>query len=325
MTDPSLATPLALPGGRTLGAHLPMADGMVRAVDRIADVGGGALQVFTDNPASWRRRAEPPAEQAAFRARLGERAVGPVAIHAPYLVNLAGPEEELYARSVELLASEIAVAPGFDARFVNVHIGSHRGAGRERGIARLAEGIDRALAQVPPHPAAPLVVLEDSAGGGFAVGVTVEDLAEIAAALEARGLGPDRVAFCLDTAHLWGAGYAIDDPDGVDDLLSRVASLLGPGRVAMVHLNDSKAERGSRNDRHEHLGAGWIGPRGLHRFLTHPELAGVPHYLETPGMDEGYDALNVRNALRIAAGLPMEPVPAEAMGARGSAGLTAPE
>jgi len=325
MTDPSPSLPTALPGGRVLGAHLPMADGMVRAVDRIADVGGSALQIFTDNPTAWRRRADPPAEQPAFRARLVERSVGPVAIHAPYLVNLAGPEEELYARSVDLLASEVAVAPGFCARFVNIHIGSHRGAGREKGIVRLAEGIDLALSRVPPHPTAPLVVLENSAGGGFAVGVTVEDLAEIAEALEARGLGRDRVAFCLDTAHLWGAGYAIADPDGVDDLLARVTSLLGPGSVAMVHLNDSKAERGSRFDRHEHLGAGRIGAHGLHRFLNHPDLAGVPHYLETPGMDEGHDAMNVRNALRIAAGMPMEPVPPEALKARGSAGLTAPD
>lgn len=318
--------PATLPDGRPLGAHLPLADGMVRAVDRIADVGGSALQIFTDNPASWRRREAPPAEQPAFRDRLTERGVGPIAIHAPYLVNLAGPEEELYARSVELLASELAVAPGFGARFVNVHIGSHRGAGRKTGIERLAQGIDAALAKASATGAAsPLVVLENSAGGGFAVGVTVEDLAEIADALAARGIGPDRVAFCLDTAHLWGAGYAIAEPEAVDDLLARVASLLGPGRLAMVHLNDSKADRGSRHDRHEHLGAGRIGPRGLHRFLSHPMLAGVPHYLETPGMDEGYDALNVRNALRIAAGLPMEPVPPEALRARGSGSLTAPD
>jgi deoxyribonuclease-4 len=298
---------------------------MVAAVDRIADVGGGALQVFTDNPTSWRRRAEPPAEQAAFRERLVERGVGPIAIHAPYLVNLAGPEEELYRRSVELLASELAVAPGFSARFVNVHIGSHRGAGRETGIVRLAEGIALVLAAAPPGPEAPLIVLENSAGGGFAVGTTVEDLADIVEACAAAGVDMDRIAFCLDTAHLWGFGYAIGEPDGVDDLLSRVESLLGAERIAMVHLNDSKAERGSRYDRHTHLGAGRIGVQGLHRWLTHPVLAGVPHYLETPGMDEGYDEINVRNAFRIAEGLPPEPVPPDALRSRGSASLTGPD
>ncbi len=313
-----------LPDGRVLGAHLPLANGLVAAVDRIADVGGGALQIFTDNPTSWRRRSEPPAEQAAFRARLAERDVGPVAVHAPYLVNLAGPEEELYRRSVELLVSELVVAPGFAARFVNIHVGSHRGAGRETGIRRLAEGIGLAFGRVPGGPDAPLVVLENSAGGGFAVGTTVEDLADIVDACAEIGVDTDRIGFCLDTAHLWGYGYAIGDGEGVDDLLARVDSLLGRGRIAMVHLNDSRADRGSRHDRHAHLGAGRIGIGGLHRFLTHPVLAGVPHYLETPGMDEGYDALNVRNALLIAAGLAPEPVPAEALRSRGSASLTAP-
>jgi len=314
----------ALPDGRTLGAHLPLASGMVAAVDRIADVGGATLQVFTDNPTSWRRRSEPPAEQAAFRARLAERTVGPIAVHAPYLVNLAGPEEELYRRSVDLLASELAVAPGFSARLVNVHVGSHRGAGRETGIRRLAEGIGLALARVPAEADAPLVVLENSAGGGFAVGTSVEDLADIVDACVAAGVDTGRIGFCLDTAHLWGQGYTIGDAEGVDDLLARVDSLLGRGRIAMVHLNDSKAERGSRHDRHAHLGAGRIGIDGLRRFLTHPALAGIPYYLETPGMDEGYDALNVRNALRIAAGVALEPVPPAALRARGSASLTAP-
>jgi deoxyribonuclease-4 len=298
---------------------------MVAAVDRIADVGGGALQIFTDNPTSWRRRVEPPAAQAAFRERLVERGVGPIAVHAPYLVNLAGPEEELHGRSVELLTSELAVAPGFAARFVNVHVGSHRGAGRETGIVRLAQGLALVLAAVPSAPDAPLVVLENSAGGGFAVGTTVEDLADIVDACAAAGADTGRIAFCLDTAHLWGFGYAIDEPEGVDDVLARVDSLLGAGRIAMVHLNDSRAERGSRYDRHAHLGAGRIGVEGLRRWLTHPSLAGVPYYLETPGMDEGYDELNVRNALRIAAGLAPDPVPPEALRASGSASLTAPE
>ncbi len=318
------ATPTRLPDGRPLGAHLPLAGGMVRAVDRIVEIGGGALQVFSDNPTAWRRRAVPPADQAAFRARLEELGVGPVAIHAPYLVNLAGPDEELYRRSVEILASELAVAPGFGARYVNVHVGSHRGVGRDAGIARLGEGIERVFDLSPAGEDAPLLVLENSAGGGFAVGTTVEDLAAVVDTVAARGVDTSRIGFCLDTAHLWGYGYDMADPGAIDELLARIDALLGLDRIAMVHLNDSKAERGSRYDRHEHLGAGRIGVAGLGHFLGHPALARVPHFLETPGMEEGYDALNVTNALRIAAGLPIEPVPAEAMVVRGARGRTPP-
>ncbi len=324
MTDTS-AIPSTLPGGRTLGAHLPMADGMVRAVDRIAEVGGGALQIFTDNPTSWRRRAEPPAEQAAFRARLADRSIGPVAIHAPYLVNLAGPEEELYARSVELLASEVAVAPGFAGRFVNVHIGSHRGAGRERGSRGSRRGSTWPSRGCRPTPRRP--------GSSWRTRPAVDSRSASPWRTSRRSRRRwRRVASAATASRSAWTPRTCGEPDtrsttptGVDDLLARVESLLGPGSVAMVHLNDSKAERGSRFDRHEHLGAGRIGAVGLHRLLTHPSLAGVPHYLETPGMDEGYDALNVRNALRIAAGQPMEPVPPEALKARGSAGLTAPD
>jgi deoxyribonuclease-4 len=298
---------------------------MVRAVDRIVEIGGGALQIFSDNPTAWRRRTEPPGEQAAFRARLGELGVGPIAIHAPYLVNLAGPDEELYRRSVEILASELAVAPGFGARYVNVHVGSHRGVGRDAGIARLGEGIERVFDLSPAGVDAPLLVLENSAGGGFAIGTTVEDLAAVVDAVAARGVDTSRIGFCLDTAHLWGFGYDMGDPGAIDQLLARIDTLMGLERVAMVHLNDSKAERGSRYDRHEHLGAGRIGIEGLGHLLGHPALARVPHFLETPGMEEGYDALNVTNALRIAAGLPIEPVPPEAMAVRGARGRTPPD
>ena len=320
-----MPTPTRLPDGRPLGAHLPLAGGMVSAVDRIVAIGGRALQIFSDNPTAWRRRTEPPAEQAAFRARLEELGVGPIAIHAPYLVNLAGPDEELYRRSVEILASELAVAPGFGARYVNVHVGSHRGVGRDAGIARLGEGIERVFDLSPAGVDAPLLVLENSAGGGFAIGTTVEDLAAVVDAVAARGVDTSRIGFCLDTAHLWGFGYDMGDPGAIDQLLARIDTLMGLERVAMVHLNDSKAERGSRYDRHEHLGAGRIGIEGLGHLLGHPALARVPHFLETPGMEEGYDALNVTNALRIAAGLPIEPVPPEAMAVRGARGRTPPD
>jgi deoxyribonuclease-4 len=304
---------------------------MVRAVERAREIGAEALQIFVDNPTAWKRRAAPPIELPAFRERVAALGIGPIAVHASYLVNLAGPTEDLFERSVALLAHELAVAPDYGARFVNVHVGSHKGAGVAAGIARVAEGVERVLAEAGGGPAArdggttaPLLVLENSAGSGDGIGTSLEELEAILEAVAARGVPAARVALCLDTAHLWGAGHDVATADGVDDLVDELASRIGLERLAMVHLNDSKAERGSRYDRHEHLGAGRIGADGLHAFLTHPVLASVPHYLETPGMDEGYDALNVRNALRIAAGMLIEPVPPEALGARGSAGLTAP-
>ena len=134
--------PRMLPDGRRLGAHLPLGRGMVKAVDRAHEIGADALQVFADNPTAWRRRAAPPAEAAGLpRAPRSSSTSGPIAIHASYLVNLAGPEEDFFGRSVGLLASELRAAPGFAARYVNVHVGSHRGAGVPAGIARLADGL----------------------------------------------------------------------------------------------------------------------------------------------------------------------------------------
>lgn len=304
----------ALADGRRLGAHLPLAAGMLRAVERAHAIGADAIQVFADNPTAWKRRAEPPSELAAFRARAAELGIGPIAIHASYLVNLGGPDDDLHARSVELLASELAAAPGFGARFVNVHVGSHKGAGLEAGIARTADGLVRALDAVPSPPEGPVLVLENSAGGGGGFGTTIEELARLFDTIAGRGVPAGRVALCLDTAHLWGAGHDVATAIGADGIVAAVEARIGLERLVMVHLNDSKVGRGSRLDRHQHLGAGSMGAgEGLARLLVHPRLAHVVYYLETPGMDVGYDAVNVARARDLAAGHPLEPLPPEAL------------
>ena len=305
--------PRMLPDGRRLGAHLPLGRGMVKAVDRAHEIGAGALQVFADNPTAWRRRAAPPAEGPAFRERLIELDIRPVAIHASYLVNLAGPEEDFFGRSVGLLASELRAAPGFAARYVNVHVGSHRGAGVPAGIARLADGLALVAAEVDRTPDGPMIVLENSAGSGFGLGISVTELADIAEACLAHGIDRDRLGFCLDAAHAWAAGIDLSDPDATDRFLADFDGRIGLDRLVMVHLNDSKSELGSRVDRHEHLGAGGIGAAGLRHLLVHPSLAHVTYYLETPGMDEGYDAINVARAYDIAAGRPLAALPPEAL------------
>jgi deoxyribonuclease IV len=313
-----------LPDGRRLGAHLPLGGGMVAAVERAQAIGLDTLQIFSDNPTAWRRRTEPPRELDAFRTGIADAGLGPIAIHASYLVNLAGPDDAFHLKSVEVLRHELTVAPSFGARFVNVHTGSHKGSGLNEGIERIAGGIARALADVPAGPEAAVLVLENSAGGGGGIGLEVNEISALLVAIEARGVGRERVAICLDTAHLWGAGHPIDTADGVDHLVGELAERVGLDRLAMIHLNDSKARLGSRLDRHEHLGAGAIGVEGLRRILTHPDLGHVTYYLETPGMDEGYDAINTGRARDLAEGRPLAILPAEAMHLPGSRARTGP-
>jgi deoxyribonuclease-4 len=313
-----------LPDGRRLGAHLPLGDGMVKAVARAHEIGATALQIFADNPTAWRRRAEPPPEQPAYRARLAELDIRPVAIHASYLVNLAGPEEDFFSRSVDVLASDLRAAPGFAGRFVNVHVGSHRGAGVAAGVQRLAAGLALVLAAVEDAPDAAMVVLENSPGSGFGLGVDIDELGAIHDATAARGIPPGRLGFCLDTAHAWAAGIDVGTPAAIDAFLEAFDRRIGLARLVMLHLNDSKSELGSRLDRHEHLGAGRIGVTGLAHLLRHPSLAHVAYYLETPGMDEGYDAINVGRAYDIAAGRALAELPPGAMELRGSRARTGP-
>ncbi len=315
-----------LPDGRRIGAHLPLANGMVKAADRAIQTGATALQVFSDNPTAWRRRSEPPSELAAFRARLEAGGLMPIAIHGPYLLNLASPDETVRERSIDLLANELLVAPTFGAGFLNVHLGSHRGSGPEAGIERIGESVAAALARVPEPSGGAVLVLENSAGGGDSLGSTIDELSRIAAAVESHGADRARFAFCLDTAHAWGAGLPIGDPEGVDEVLALLDHRIGLDRVVMVHLNDSRAGAGSRADRHEHLGAGLIGVAGLRRVLTHPDLQHAMYILETPGMDEGYDAVNLARAVAIAEGRPLEPLPAAAFRLRGGrAGAASPD
>jgi deoxyribonuclease-4 len=164
-----------------------------------------------------------------------------------------------------------------------------------------------------------MLVLENSAGSGGGLGTSIDELAGIASAAAALGIPDERIGFCLDTAHAWGAGIDMGAPSVVDDLVTAFDDRIGLRRLVMVHLNDSRSERGSRTDRHEHLGAGRIGPAGLAHVLRHPGLAHAAFLLETPGMDEGYDAINMRRARALAAGVPMEPLPEGAFRLRGSA------
>jgi deoxyribonuclease-4 len=270
--------------------HLGLKHGLLRAARRSRQIGAQALQIFSDNPTAWRRRAEPPLEAPEFVDYGTREGLRTIAVHASYLINLAGSAEPFASQSRAGLITEMQRAPSYGATIVNTHIGSHRGVGRAAGLARITENVGAVLASSPEGVR---LVLENSSGGGDMLGSSVEELAQI---LVGVGSGADRLGLCLDTAHLWGAGYDISTADGARAVVDRFEELIGLDRLALVHLNDSRSALGSRADRHEHVGAGRIGPVGLGAFLRDPRLSRATFIMETPGADEGWDAVNVRRA-----------------------------
>ena len=285
---------------------------MLKALDRARTIGASALQVFADNPTAWRRRRAPSPQLETFRTRLAERDIRPVSIHASYLVNLPGPDSATYERSVAMLTSELETAPTFGARFVNVHIGSHRGSGLDVGIGRLSDGIEAALAGAAARGPDTMLVLENSAGGGGGIGTSLGELATIAGHLDRRGIPRTDVGFCLDVAHAWGAGIDVGDPASIDGFLAGFDERIGLDRLVMIHLNDTRSAFASRTDRHEHLGAGRIPVAGLRHIVRHPSLVHAAYILETPGMDSGYDAVNMDRGRLLWSGDPLPTLPREA-------------
>jgi deoxyribonuclease IV len=306
---------------RRIGPHLPLRMGLLQAAERAHAIGATAVQVFTDNPTAWRRRSAPPPELPEFRARLAAYDIGPIAVHASYLINLCGADIDFWRRSVATLASELVMGAAYGASFVNVHVGSHKGLGREQGMRQLVLGLravaDAVIASQAESGSAdplPMIVLENSAGSGDGVGSSIEDLADIDAMAQGEGIGG--YGFCLDTAHLWAAGYCIDGDASVAALLTRVQDSLGADRVVMLHLNDARTGCGSRVDRHQHIGAGMIGESGIRAVLEHPWLSLLPTFLETPGMESGFDAVNLERVRLLLAGEALPDLPPEAFAPR---------
>ncbi len=314
---------------RRIGPHLPLGNGLLNAADRAAEIGATAVQVFTDNPTAWRRRADLPDDLDTFRTRLAHAGVRSISVHAPYLVNLCGPDEEFWRRSVTTMANELRVGSRYGADFVVMHIGSHRGSTRELGIDRLVSGLRAVLREAANQPLAdgdrlPLLVLENAPGSGDGIGSSIADLVDIFEAMAAARLPLDRFGVCLDTAHLWAAGYDIADGRGVGRLITDIEHHLGLERVLMLHLNDSRTSLDSHIDRHEHIAAGQLGEHGIRALLDEPWLATLPTFLETPGMDSGYDQVNLERVRLVAAGDRLPALPEEAFSLRGSRTRTAP-
>jgi deoxyribonuclease IV len=285
-----------------IGAHVRGGGALVDRLERGTELGADAIQVFTQSPRAWKPTQYAPDVLAGYRAAArAHPTVRATYCHATYLINLATPDDTLYKRSVECLVANLSVARGMGASGLVLHIGSHKGAGVDSAIARVAEGLrigleaadDPADAEAPDCP----ILLENAAGAGGTVGRTLEELEQVIAASG----GDERLGICIDTQHLWASGVDYASVDRADAVVEEVKARFGMERLGCMHLNDSKVDFGSNRDRHENLGDGTIGSDGLAALLGHPDLANSPALLEVPGEGDGPRDVDVAAAREVLA------------------------
>jgi len=262
--------------GDELGAHVSIAGGVALAPARGRALGCGAIQIFVRNQRQWTAPPLQPADARAFRAARRQAGVRHAFAHGSYLVNLACPEPTAWRQAVAAFTEELRRAEALGLEALVVHPGSHLGAGVEAGLDAVARGVREGLAAT--RGARVKVALENTAGAGNVLGRTFSELAAMLERLDRAA----RVGVCVDTCHLFAAGYDIRTPAGYALAMAECVELIGVKRVLAFHLNDAKAPLGSGLDRHENIGRGFLGLRPFRLLLNDRRFARVPKVLETP-------------------------------------------
>jgi deoxyribonuclease-4 len=269
-----------------VGVHVSIAGGISNAVDRALDRGCDTFQVFSRNPRGWRSKELLPEDAESFAAKLERSRIGPVFDHMPYLPNLASSKDEVFDQSVATLTSELLRCDQLHIRYLVTHLGSHLGSGKEAGRKRIVKAISDAFSGADNNV---MLLLENTAGTKNSMGGSFGDMAAIIDMLDTKRLG-----VCLDTCHLFAAGYELRTPDGLVQIVDEFESIIGIDRLKLVHLNDSKGTLGSGLDRHEHIGLGQIGIVGFKIILKHEKIGSLPLILETPVDSRRDDRENLR-------------------------------
>src|SRR6266516_5991436 len=266
-----------------LGRHMPTHSNAVKAAHIAQQLGCTTIQIFASNPTGWRPTAGDPASLLAFARAAHDLGLDPIVVHAPYLINLASPDEVIWEKSVSLLRWTLQRGELLGAAHVVFHIGSHRGSGVDAGLARIAEAIVLILPETPPGV---MLLLENDVGSGNSLGHSFEQIGMV---LNVLPQYEDRLGVCLDTAHLWGAGYDISNAASVRQLLQHFDDVIGLNRLKVIHLNDTEMALGSHRDIHARLGEGIIGEEGLRALLCDTRLDHVAVLLETPIKTDEHD------------------------------------
>src|SRR5713226_7480754 len=294
--EPEPRPPTWMDGSLRIGIHTSIAGSYLNALESARKLGCNALQIFSASPRMWQGGPAriPEVDAEAFRARREELRLGPLAIHANYLINLAASQPMLRTRSIQAFHDEIVRAAALRADFLVVHPGSRGEANNEQAISTIVESVKQATKGAPLGGLQ--ILIENTAGMGTAVGSRLDEVGEIVAGLKDLPSGA-----CLDTAHLFAAGYDIKSEGGLASTIGQIEGTIGLDRVPVFHVNDSKIALGGRVDRHEHIGKGKIGAGAFARLLRHPRLGAAPpeglmgraFLAETPIDDPGDDRRNV--------------------------------
>ena len=258
-----------------IGAHLTITKGLPAAARFAAELGASTFAYFPRNPRGGAFRTISAEESAAYREVAAELGIGPLVGHVPYTVNPAGREERVRSFAREALAQDLERVAEFDHGYLVVHPGSHQGDGEASGIARVVETLTAVRGEVSGRCG---LLLESMSGQGSEVGATFEQLQAI---IEGSG-SPDWLGVCIDSCHLFSAGWDLRTPSGVEDTLAALDRTVGLGRVRALHLNDSKFPLGSHKDRHEMLGQGHLGEDGMRAILQNCFVQELPIIIETP-------------------------------------------
>lgn len=277
-----------------MGLHISISGGLRKAVERAKDRGCDVFQIFSQSPRSWNSKSISEDEAREFVSSFKKSGLALAVDHMPYLPNLASSKDDVHEKSIESLTSELMRCQMLRIPYLVSHLGSHLGAGWDEGFKRIVEAVDTSLSQADNDV---ILLLENTAGTKNSMGSSLEEMATIIDAFDA--LRP-RLGICLDTCHLFAAGYELRTPEGLQATLNQFQELIGFERLKLLHINDCRGAVGSHLDRHEHIGLGQIGENGFRLILRHPSLKDLPMILETPVDSRRNDVANLQAARKLA-------------------------
>ena len=275
---------------KRIGIHLGTAGGASKAAERAREIGANTLQIFSSSPRMWRAAKIDPAQCERMRMLRAKYKLAPLVIHTSYLVNVCSQSDVVRKQSIAAFRGEIERALALGADYLVLHPGSWKGLSRHEGLKLAAESIEKAIDGLPWQSTPFCILIENTAGAEFSLGGSFEQVAELVTLL--RNHAP--VAVCLDTCHTHVSGYDIVTPEGYEQTIAQAASTIGLDSVRVWHCNDAKAARGSKLDRHQHIGQGTIGVEPFRRLLNDKGFRHCAFIAETPVDEPGDDERNVR-------------------------------